>query len=181
MSAVLLGSTLTSFAAAPPGWQIAGSAPKDYEFSTEAPKSPGDRGSATIASKPGSPEGFATLMQTILAEDYRGSRCRLSGYLKSADAKRAQMWMRVDSADGHVLAFDNMDSRPITGTTGWTRYEIVLDVPPESARIAFGFLLAQAGKVWASDFSLEKVDAATPTTAQQPILPRKPQNMNFAQ
>lgn len=70
---------------------------------------------------------------------------RLSGYLRTADAGGAQMWMRVDGPNHEALAFDNMDSRPVTGTTGWKRYDIVLDVPQTSVDVAFGFFLAGSG------------------------------------
>lgn len=43
------------------------------------------------------------------------------------------MWMRVDNKFDDVLQFDNMNNRPITGTTNWNRYEIILDVPLQSA------------------------------------------------
>lgn len=73
--------------------------------------------------------------------------------------------MRVDGQNGKVLNFDNMDSRPISGTKAWRQYEVVLDVPAESASIAFGFLLAGSGKAKAAQFSLDVVDAGTATTA----------------
>jgi len=106
-------------------------------------------------------------MQKIAADDYRGSRCRLSGYLRSEAAARAQMWMRVDGLSHVVLAFDNMGSHPVTGTTDWTLYEIVLDVPTDSVAIAFGILLAGSGKVWGDNFKLEKVESSVPVTASK--------------
>jgi hypothetical protein len=89
----------------------------------------------------------------------------MTGYLKTSDASKAQMWMRVEGPDRKVLSFDNMDSRPVHGTTGWTRYEIVLDVPADSLDIAFGFMLLEgAGKVWGDNFAFDKVDSSVPVT-----------------
>ena len=68
----------------------------------------------------------------------------MSGYLKTSEVTKAQMWMRVDGANTKILSFDNMDSRPVRGTTSWTRYEIVLDVPADSIDIAFGFCSRKA-------------------------------------
>ena len=124
-------------------------------------------------------------MQTISADAYRGSRVRLSGYLKTQDARGAQMWMRVDGSDYKLLSFDNMDSRPVTGTTDWTCYDIVLDVPSESMDIAFGFFLTQGGKVWGDNFKLEKIEtstmrpALTSTVTTRPIRPTEPVNADF--
>jgi hypothetical protein len=167
-------------AAAPPGWLIAGSAPADYEFAVDATTAASGKQSATITAKPGARSGgFGTLMQTIGAENYRGGRWRLSAYLRTDAANRAQMWMRVDGPDQHVLGFDNMDSHPVTGTTAWTRYDIVLDVPTDAVDVAFGFLLISSGKVWGDGFKLEKVDTTVPVSFAGPTLPRVPANPDF--
>jgi hypothetical protein len=176
-------SILAALADVPAGWMVAGSSPKDYDFSQDSSTASSGHNSALIAAKPGViPSGFGTLMQTIDAENYRGGRWRLTGYLKTSDATRAQMWMRVDGPDRKVVSFDNMDARPISGTTGWKRYEIVLDVPSESVDIAFGFLLTQGGKVWGDNFRLEKVTAEVPVTSPATattVLPKEPVNIDF--
>ena len=115
LALVFIGANVTR-AQVPPGWLVAGSSPQDFDFSLDSSIPPNGR-SALIAAKPGTvSRGFGTLMQEISAENYRGQHVRLSGYLKTADATRAQMWMRVDGPDHQVLSFDNMDSRPVTGT-----------------------------------------------------------------
>jgi hypothetical protein len=176
-----LGAIATTHAEIPTGWVVAGSAPKDFEFTRDANDAWQGHNSALIAAKPGVvSNGFGTLMQMISAENYRGGRWRLSGYLKTRDAARAQMWMRVDEPDRNVVSFDNMDDRPIRGTTGWTRYEIVLNVPANSVDVAFGFLLTQSGEVWGSNFKLEKTDTTIPVTSAAPAtLPKKPLNLDF--
>ena len=178
--AVAALGTCVVWADVPSGWIVAGSAPADYEFSRDETTSASGRHSARIVAKPGAgSNGFGTLMQTIDAESYRGGRWRLSAKLKTSGTARAQMWMRVDGPERKVLAFDNMDSRPITGTTDWKRYEIVLDVPSESLDIAFGFFLAQEGTVWADDFKLEKVAASVPVTSTIGRMPKAPANADF--
>jgi hypothetical protein len=166
--------------AAPPGWAVAGSAPADYDFAVDTSTAASGKTSASITAKPGAKkDGFGALMQTVAADDYRGARWRLSGYLRVEAADRALMWMRVDGSGGKILAFDNMDSRPVSGTTGWKQYNIVLDVPPESVDIAFGFLLVGSGKLWGDGFRLENVDATVPVTASGPVLARAPANPDF--
>jgi hypothetical protein len=167
-------------AAAPAGWNIAGSAPHDYEFTIDTTTAASGKQSALITAKPGAQAGgFGTLMQMIAADNYRGGRWRLSGYLRTESASRAQMWMRVDGSDRKVLSFDNMDSRAVTGTTGWTKYEIVLDVPEDSADIAFGFFLLGSGKTWGDNFRLERVEDSVPATAHGRPLARAPMNLDF--
>jgi hypothetical protein len=130
-------------------------------------------------------------MQAIRADDYLGKRVRLAAYVKSADVQLwAGLWMRVDSNGRRAVAFDNMNARAIKGTTGWTRYEVVLDVPEDGAQIAFGVLLAGNGRVWADTFSLTPVDASVESTdvglspeyAEVAVgigVPRRPTNLSF--
>jgi hypothetical protein len=166
----------------PAGWHIAGSAPQDFQFSVDPKEKWNGHPSALISVKPGVvSNGFGTLMQSIQADNYRGGRWRLSGYLKTEDAGRAQMWMRVDGTDRSIKAFDNMDDRPVVATKAWARYEIVLDVPRDSLAVAFGFLLSQQGKVWAADFHLDKADANAAVTSAQVAFPKEPANLDFAQ
>lgn len=176
-------SVTSVLADVPAGWIIAGSAAKDYEFARDGTTAASGKFSASITAKSdASANGFGTLMQMIDADNYRGARWKLSGYLKTSDATRAQMWMRVDGPDRKIVSFDNMDSRPVTGTTGWTRYEIVLDVPSDSVDIAFGFFLAQAGTVWGDNFKLEKVESTVPVTSPTsvpPSRPKEPANADF--
>jgi hypothetical protein len=150
-------SAHSAWAELPTGWFAAGSAPNDYEFSRDTSTAQSGKSSALIAAKSGvTSSGFGTLMQTIDAENYRGARWRMSGYLKTSEVAKAQMW---------------------------TRYEIVLDVPAESTYIAFGFFLAQGGgKVWGDNFKFEKVDSTVPVTAPAtvaPTRPKEPVNTDF--
>jgi hypothetical protein len=163
-----------------PGWITAGTTPGDYDFGTDTTQASDGASSAYIKAKQALPAGFGTMMQTILADHYRGQRVKLSGVLKTQDAKRAQMWMRVDGAAGQKpLAFDNMDNRPLSGTTGWTRCEIVLDVPAEAQAIAFGFFLSGPGEVWADAFKLDVVTDTQAITTSTSKLPAEPVNMSF--
>lgn len=172
----------TAAAAAPKGWNIAGSAPKEYEFGVDAAAQGAGRKSAYIKAQPQvSPTGFGTLMQTVAADEYRGGRWKLSARMRTQGAEKAQMWMRVDGPNRKMNAFDNMNDRPVRGDSAWMRYEIVLEVPDDSVAVAFGFFLSGAGQVWADDFKIERVTNATPITGtaggKRP--PLAPANLDF--
>jgi hypothetical protein len=108
--------------------------------------------------------GFGTLMQTFTADEYQGQRLRMSAYVKAESVEEwVGLWMRVDGSDG-TSAFDNMQDRPIQGSTDWSEYEIVLDVPEDSVSIAFGVLMGGTGQVWVDDFQFEVVAQDVPTT-----------------
>jgi len=73
------------------------------------------------------------------------------------------MWFRIDGFS-RMLGFDNMDDRPVTGTTEWAQHAIVLDVPSEATRFFFGVFQVGPGATWFDDFRFEVVDESVPTT-----------------
>jgi hypothetical protein len=89
--------------------------------------------------------------------------------------------MRVVGPDGETMSFDNMGDRPITGTTEWRQYRVVLDVPETAELIAFGVLLQGPGRVWIDDVEVEPVSSDIPTTGEEPMerLPAMPTNLDF--
>lgn len=119
----------------------------------------------SIRSKPTvRPGGMGALSRTVPARRFAGKRVRLSANLRTERAGRVQMWMKVTGAGDRVLAFDDMQSRPLRGTTRWRHYTIVLQVPANATEISYGFLLAGSGTAWANDFTLSSTPASTPLT-----------------
>ncbi|WP_299092596.1 AraC family transcriptional regulator [uncultured Metabacillus sp.] len=148
------------------GWKLSGSHPFNYQMGIDREifhkgKASGFLNSVTVQSH----GEFATMMQEFKADKYLGKRLKLSGFLKSENVNGfCGFWMRVDDALHDVLQFDNMGDRPIVGSTEWNHYHIVLDVPENSAVIAFGVLLSGNGQVWIDELKFEEVDKQTPTT-----------------
>jgi hypothetical protein len=165
----------------PKGWKVDGSAVNDYLFRMDPAEVMGTDNSMRISTKPNATAaGFGTLMQTISADAYRGQRVRFSTALRVQDVgEGAGLWCRVDDAAGHVLAFDNMQSRPVLGTQDWKQYSVVLDIPEHAKSIFYGFLLIGRGTLWAKRIKLEKVGADVPTTDS--VLPKAPVNPNFSE
>jgi hypothetical protein len=189
----------TAGAQAPAGWLVAGSHPKEYEMTVDRATKHGGVACATIRSNEGnSSNGFGTLMQKFKADEFRGKRLRLTGYVKSEGvADCAGLWVRVDGSEKTSLAFDNMMDRKIEGTTDWTKYAVVLDVPEDAAAIAFGVLMGGKGQVWVDDLAFNVVgpDVASTALATEPeelpedakerfkanlkLLPKEPKNLGF--
>jgi len=86
------------------------------------------------------------------------------------------LWLRVDQKGG-VQTLDNMQNRPIRGTTEWTRYDVVLDVPADAVSLNFGVLQTGAGTTWIDDVRLEPVDSSVPTTEN--LVSESPKNLAF--
>jgi hypothetical protein len=161
-----------------PGWLVTGRAPEDYEFALDTAEHHSGTQSARVRARSDTPRDFGTLMQELLPDDYRGSRVRLSGWVKTLDVRNwCGLWMRVDGPNSRILAFDNMKSRPISGTTEWRQYEVVLDVDRDAIGLSFGLLHSGAGTVWLDDVALAVVSQDVPTTDEE--RPRAPRNLDF--
>lgn len=148
-------------------WFMAGSHPQDYEAGIDSNVTYNGKNSGFIKSIVEEAKGFGTLMQMFKADDYRNKRMRFAAVVKSEEiADWAGLWMRIDGPEqGKFLGFDNMQNRPIKGTTAWQNYEVVLDVPQESVAIAFGILLRGTGQAWLSDVHFEEVSTDVPVTS----------------
>lgn len=135
----------------------------DYVMNLDMTEKHSGKASAHIKMIAAKSEGFSTLSQAVGAENYRGKRVRLSAFVKAMDVEHGALWFRVDTSE-NVVGFDNMDKRPITGSTGWGKYQIVLDVPQDALVMPFGFMLIGKGDLWADDFQLEIVGPDVPVT-----------------
>ena len=179
---VVVTHTALGQAKPPKGWFLAGSHPREYVASVDRDSPRSGKGSAHFESAVLKTGGFGTLMQVFQSGEFRGKRVRFSGYARADDVKDwAGLWMRVDGPGGKSLAFDNMQDRPIKGTTKWTKYEIVLDVPAQAEQIAYGVLLTGRGDVWIDDLKFDVVGNATATTANPKTakIPDAPINLDF--
>jgi hypothetical protein len=146
------------------GWFLAGDDREEFEFSTDPVVKQGGHASGSLRSLVPKPKGFGTMMRTVSAKSFRDKRVRLSAVVKAEDVRDwSGLWMRVDGSNG-VSAFDNMQDRPIEGTSDWTRYSVVLEVAPDAADVAFGLLLAGTGHVWMDGVRLEGVGPEVPVT-----------------
>lgn len=162
----------------PPGWLAAGKDPGSYEMLIDRAVAYGGKGAGCIRSTQ-KPSGFGTLMQSFRAEMYQGKRVRMSAYVKLSEVKKwAGLWMRVDTQDRSV-AFDNMQNRPLHGTQIWRQHSIVLDVPSDATRIAFGVLLDGEGSVWVDEFRFEEAGLDVPVTDLERRDPKTPVNLSF--
>ena len=110
------------------------------------------------------------------AAPYRGQRVRIRATVDAEGvAGWAGLWFRVDGSDA-VLAFDNMENRAISGTVRAQPAAVVLDVPAQAQRLAYGLLLRGGGRVSVRTFRVEEVGADVQVTDQlaRPLLTQQP-------
>lgn len=136
-----------------PSWSTAG----NQGYNTQcAPVGTGAaQWSALISSASGHGQ-FGAIVQCMDAANFHGNIV-FTGALATANVVNgyAGLWLRADAADGTVVAFDNMASRGVMGTTNFQNYQILLNIPQSAVRICFGSLLTGDGQVWAADLSLD--------------------------
>lgn len=104
---------------------------------------------------------YGAVTKVCSAEEYLGKRVRMHGWMKTvvSDSSFARFyicvlgnWRVSDGMD------DNMRIRQVYGTTEWTKYDLVVDVPKTSTNITFGAILMGGGMIWIDDLKLEIVD-----------------------
>ncbi|MBA2750746.1 MAG: sigma-70 family RNA polymerase sigma factor [Actinobacteria bacterium] len=162
-------------------WFLAGSHPNDYEHEVAEDETYEAKRVVRVRCTADDPSGFGTLMQMCDPGEYLERRVRFSGAARGTDVTGwAGLWFRVDGPGARMLAFDNMQERPIKGSTEWQRHDLVLDVVPEATALAYGVLLAGAGEVDVADFRFEVVGDDVPTTDRKTRLP-VPENLDFSQ
>jgi hypothetical protein len=162
-----------------PGWTLRGADPEDYDFGVDEHVTRDGAPVAFIRNRGTNSTGWTALIQTISAERFRDRRFRFRGWLSTIDAGWAGLWARVDEPGGHESAFDNMSERALVGTSEWQQADVVLDVRPSSAAIAFGVILDGPGEVRVSSLSLELVGPDVPVT--EVPLRLEPHNLDFAE
>jgi hypothetical protein len=164
---VVLGllSARPAHAQVPTHWFPTGPDLEDYAMGGNPAEPHGVGEGGFVRSAVPTPRTFAAWATTTDATPYLGRRLRFSSYVRTESvANHAVLWMRVDGVQG-ALAFDDMNNRPIKGTTGWKRVDVVLDVPTTATGITYGLILMGKGKAWFDGVTVQPVGTDVPTTA----------------
>jgi hypothetical protein len=169
----------------PTSWFNAGSMPKSYEMGIEKGSGQNGKNAATIKSIDKRIDGFGTLMQQCVPDKYLGKKIKMTSFVKTKNVTNwAGIWLRVDKSNSHQpLSFDNMGDRPIKGTTEWTKYEIILDVPNNASLLAYGALIDGTGQIWFDNITFEIISDFAPSTSSTTIKKyptvNEPTNLDF--
>ncbi|HZY68869.1 MAG TPA: glyoxalase superfamily protein [Devosia sp.] len=108
-------------------------------------------------------EDFGTMMQSRPARERRGTELAFTAELRGEDAERATVWMRVNSRDGTILAFDNLLHKPgaaLSGSFDWAPLSVTLPVAAKAERVSYGVMLVGGGRLEARAPRLHTPDAS---------------------
>lgn len=164
------------------GWILTGTNPSLYTMKADHKVFHTGSKSGYLGSIEPLDGAFGTMMQSFSATNWIGKRMKMSCFIKTKDAMKCGAWCRIDTKNGDLVQFDNMDNRSIHGTTDWNYYAVVLDVLEESHSIHFGILLAGSGEAWIDGITFEEVDDSVPSTNMIGVhseLPLEPVNLGF--
>ena len=179
-------------------WDFLGEHPTEFDFGLDENARNSGRQAALIRYSGAKPTRyseakrvFGTLMQVVSTRPYHGQRIEIAADLATEKVSNgATIWARVDGSSGNALAFDNLKDHPgsgwMFGDNSWTRRRIVIDVPPDGAKLFFGFFLKGTGAVWSANFTIAPVSADVPLTGRphsRPPLNQSwivPDNLDFS-
>ncbi len=147
------------------GWGLTGTRPDAYEIRCDEIFTDCAVPILRTRAFKSEPLGMGSLTHSEGAETWRGRRVTLKAELRGGAIEGwGGLWMRVDDKDGKVLAFDNMQNRPLRGTSSFQWYSVVLDVPQDAERVSFGVLLHGPGAVFIREIVFEEVDLDVSST-----------------
>jgi hypothetical protein len=131
-------------------------------------------------------ESNLALTQSIAAAPYRGQRVQLSARVRVQDMRgRVGLLLQSKSADGRVLALDDMRLRPIEGSRDWAEARVLLDVGDAAESIQLGVTAESGpGTAWieALRFETAQPDDLALAVVVRPlpsVLPAQPQNLSL--
>jgi hypothetical protein len=187
-------------------WELRGSARRDFVVTLDREVRTSGEASALISSLRRT-SGYTTMFQTAAAAPVRGKRVEFSADIRTRGATgSANLLLRAEDANGHTVAFDNMqtygaDGRPdqlvnrgVKGDTEWSTQHLVVDIPDNAAVITYGVSVFEGGMAWIDNARIEVVSNDVETTAidirQSPApvhdipvnpesLTRSPRNLEF--
>ena len=118
------------------GWELRGPGSHRPDYS---PAAEGQR--AVLSSAVPEPSGEAGLIQSIFADDYRGAAVVFRAELRTEDvADRAGLYL-------HTGPPPRRATDTVAGSHGWTRHEVMVEIPGNAGMIRFGIFLSGRGRV----------------------------------
>jgi len=109
---------------------------------------------------------YGAVLQRTRVGAFAGRRVAFSAYLASRNSSAgATLLFRAESAQGILLAFDDLGGQAVLATTPWRKYFIVIDVPNGANTLLYGAILHGDGSLWIDLAQVEIVDSSVTITA----------------
>ncbi len=108
--------------------------------------------------------GKATCIQAIPFHPGKTKHYKLKTFIKTETRTGyASAWVKTSDSRNNHIGYDTLAADEITGSTGWTEYELKFSTTPDVANLEIGLFLSGKGKAWFDDISIEEMpDAELP-------------------
>ncbi|MCC6241759.1 MAG: M56 family metallopeptidase [Gemmatimonadaceae bacterium] len=154
------------------GWAAFGKLKQQYELLPDSVGPESERADILVRAKRGSDSEGASLMQFVAADSLRGKRILFTGQLRASGATDSTILIAAAyDKCSHLLQWDDGVKRAVTGSTGWTNFRVVMDLPQDADYFMLGVAFNGAGEFRVRDIALSLADAAVPATASSPSEP----------
>jgi hypothetical protein len=158
-------------------WLVDGTFPSGYEIGLDDKDVHGGKASAYIKGDQylAGTNDSAGLEQWFDTSQFQGKRIRLSGYIRSNNVTRNVVFRLMAQSDGVRSGNSAQLARgTIYGSSGWQKYDLVVDVPSNSLYISVMLSLEGQGEVWFDDLTIQVVDRSVPLTGSSGGFPAAP-------
>lgn len=164
------------------GWRFIGFPKETSTYQIDQTIKRREKGSLLISNQDAQPLSTASLHhEGFLADNYLGKRLHMHTYIKTEDVKHVMVSIEINGSK-EALRLRQVSLPPIRGTNDWAEYEIVFDVPNDTALLKFALLMMGEGRVWLDKVDFEVVDNSVPLTeiaGPRIPFPEEPQNTHF--
>jgi hypothetical protein len=148
------------------GWFVSGEAHRAYTATVDSAVPHAGHASIVFHATGETAARYATYMTEFDAAAFRGRRVRASVWVRTDGVtSRGDFWVRAQpqgaAVDAPGLAHGSQRLLP---TADFTRYEVVVDVPPGTGRLELGLGIAGPGELWMDGVRVELVGAAVAPT-----------------
>lgn len=141
----------------PKGWLLKFSEAQNKAYHASLDSTIKQDGKYSLLLEKKGPETSYGIINHPITQVFEGRTIELKAYLKTEGISTgyAGLWMRIDDENSKIIAFDNMGTRGIKGTTDWKQYAIKLDYNNEEVKtLHIGGLLSGDGKAWFDNFEI---------------------------
>jgi uncharacterized protein YbdZ (MbtH family) len=119
--------------------------------------------------------GYAAARFNFPVDALRGKRAGLFADVRVENvSKGSRLWLRVDRPGQFGAASDDMEDRPLRGTSDWFTVAVHVDVPSDASTLLGGIALEGSGKISVSNIRIEAISNNFQMDANPPVPPPPP-------
>lgn len=102
--------------------------------------------------------GYVAARFNFPVESLRGKRVALFAQVRVENVTEGgRLWLRVDRPGQFGAASDDMEDRPLIGTSDWVTVAVKVDIPKDASTLFGGIALVGSGKISVTNLIIEPI------------------------